>query len=104
MGNVSNNSKKDSRPSQDYDKIANLYPYSPTSFNIKGRVTAKFPKKEYVSKKTKQEGQLFSVNIVDDDNNQIGGTFFGKAVDHYYDVIKEGEVYEFSQFSVVQNN
>jgi len=39
------------------------------------------------------EGKLFSVELIDDASAEIRGTFFGAAVDKYYETVHEGGVY-----------
>ncbi|KAL3127259.1 Rf-A (OB fold protein) [Cryptosporidium hominis] len=72
-------------------------------WRIVGRVVSKSDIRKFSSSKTK-EGKVFSFEICDADGSEIRATCFTKAVDKFYDVLKEGEVYSFSRGDVKEAN
>lgn len=42
--------------------------------------------------------------MIDEDEDEIACTFFGDAVDKFFNVIEEGKLYEFKRFSVSESN
>lgn len=74
--------------------IKALNPYN-SRWTIKARVTSKGEIKRWSN--ARGEGQLFAVNLLDDQGTEIRATFFQKAVDKFYDALKEEGVYTFSR-------
>ncbi|OII75023.1 uncharacterized protein cubi_03133 [Cryptosporidium ubiquitum] len=72
-------------------------------WRIIGRVVSKSDVRKFSSSKTK-EGKVFSFEICDADGSEIRATCFTKAVDKFYDMLKEGEVYSFSRGDVKEAN
>lgn len=72
-------------------------------WRIIGRVVSKSDIRRFSSSKTK-EGKVFSFEICDADGSEIRATCFTKAVDKFYDVLREGEVYSFSRGDVKEAN
>ena len=78
--------------SSDICPINQLNPYR-SSWTIKARVTSKSAKKTWNN--AKGEGCLFSVDLLDADGSEIRGTFFKEAVEKFYDMLQEDNVYVF---------
>ncbi|KAK6589476.1 Rf-A (OB fold) [Cryptosporidium xiaoi] len=72
-------------------------------WKIIGRVVSKSDIRKFSSSKTK-EGKVFSFEVCDADGSEIRATCFTKAVDKFYDFLKEGEVYSFSKGDVKEAN
>lgn len=72
-------------------------------WRIIGRVVSKSDIRKFSSSKTK-EGKVFSFEICDADGSEIRATCFTKAVDKFYDMLREGEVYSFSRGDVKEAN
>ncbi|KAJ1606938.1 Rf-A (OB fold protein) [Cryptosporidium canis] len=72
-------------------------------WRIIGRVVSKSDIRRFSSSKTK-EGKVFSFEICDADGREIRATCFTKAVDKFYDMLREGEVYSFSRGDVKEAN
>lgn len=68
-----------------------LAPYTP--FTIKARVTLKSDKRTFQKQNGGGESTLFSCELLDKEGNEIGATFFGEAVDAFFNVIQENKVY-----------
>ena len=64
-------------------------------------MSKKTPVKHFRS--ARGEGKLFSVELLDEET-EIRGTFFGMAVDNFFDVIQEGSTYLMSGGSVKAAN
>ena len=79
--------------SSDICPINQLNPYRST-WTIKARVTSKSAKKTWNN--ARGEGCLFSVDLLDAEGSEIRGTFFKEAVDKFYDMLQEDQVYTFS--------
>lgn len=77
--------------------IEGLNPYH-NKWTIKARVTMKSERKRWSN--NKGEGQLFSVNLMDE-TGEIKATAFNAAVDALYDRFEEGKVYYISKGRVV---
>lgn len=58
---------------------------------VKVRVTKKGPLKS--GNKNGRDWKLFSADLVDSDGTEIRSTFFGEAVDKYFDVVEKDRVY-----------
>lgn len=70
--------------------ISSLNPYS-NRWTIKVRVTSKAPMRTWSN--ARGEGKLFSVDLLDDQGDEIRATFFKDAADKFYDVLREDGVY-----------
>ena len=76
--------------------IANLSPYH-NRWAIKARVINKSDVKKFANQKG--EGKLFSATCIDN-SGEIRMTAFGEAVDKFFDLIEEGQVYFVSNAQV----
>ncbi|CAO3636360.1 unnamed protein product [Mucor hiemalis] len=76
--------------------IKNLNPYQ-TRWTIKARITQKSPIKKWHN--AKGDGQLFSVNLLDQ-TGEIKATAFNDQVDRLYNIFEEGKVYYISKARV----
>lgn len=83
--------------------IRELSPYA-GRWKLRARVTVKSEIRKFTN--ARGEGQLFSVEIVDGSNptDQIRATFFGTAVDKYFNVLQVKQVYTFSKGTVKPAN
>ncbi|EEA06802.1 replication factor-A protein 1, putative [Cryptosporidium muris RN66] len=72
-------------------------------WRIIGRVISKSDVRTFSSSKSK-EGKVFSFEICDAEGSQIRATCFTKAVDKFYEFLKEGEIYSFSKGDVKEAN
>jgi len=81
-----------SSSSSDICPINQLNPYRST-WTIKARVTSKSAKKTWEN--ARSAGCLFSVDLLDADGSEIRGTFFKEAVEKFYDMLQEDNVYTF---------
>jgi len=63
-------------------------------WTIQARVTAKNDVKEWNN--ARGQGKLFSCTLLDSSETDIKATFFKEAVDAFYNLLDEGEVYTFS--------
>jgi len=61
-----------------------------------GRVTKKNTVRQFKYKAKEGEGQLFSAEIVDREGTETRITFFGEAVNKFYDLLEDGQMYSFS--------
>ena len=61
-----------------------------------GRVTKKNVVRQFKYKAKEGDGQLFSAEIVDRDGTEARVTFFGQAVDMFYEMLEERHMYSFS--------
>lgn len=75
-----------------YIEIANLNMYD-RSWTIKGRIIRKTEMRKF--KGSNKEGSVFSV-VIKDESRTIQATFFNDAAEKFYDFLKEGKVYSFS--------
>eukprot|EP00397_Hematodinium_sp_SG-2012_P014795 GEMP01015053.1.p1 GENE.GEMP01015053.1~~GEMP01015053.1.p1 ORF type:complete len:572 (+),score=107.58 GEMP01015053.1:105-1820(+) len=71
-------------------------------WTIKARVTVKSERRKFTN--AKGEGQLCSVDLVDESGGETRATFFGKAVDCWYSFLEQGKVYTFSKGQVKAAN
>ncbi|KWU44939.1 replication factor-a protein [Rhodotorula sp. JG-1b] len=76
--------------------IAGLTPYS-NKWTIKARVTQKSDIRHWSN--NKGDGQLFSVNLLDE-SGEIRATGFNKEVDRLYPILEEGKVYRITRARV----
>jgi replication factor A1 len=81
--------------------IKELSPYTSGRWRIKGRILTKSDIRRFSN--ARGEGQLFKVDI-GDRSGEISGTFFGKAVDQFYPMLRQGQVYVFSRAHVKPAN
>lgn len=81
--------------------IKGLNPYQ-NKWTIKARVTNKSDKRNFVN--AKGPGQLFTVDLLDALGGEIRATFFGEAVDQYFNELREGGVYLISKGHVKYAN
>lgn len=81
--------------------ISDLNPYL-NKWTIKARVTSKSQIRSW-SKPT-GNGQLFSIDLLDENDSEIRGTFFNQDVDKFYTLLEKDEVYTFSNGSVKPAN
>mmetsp|Transcript_59561 Transcript_59561/g.118040 ORF Transcript_59561/g.118040 Transcript_59561/m.118040 type:complete len:727 (-) Transcript_59561:206-2386(-) len=81
--------------------IKELSPYTSGRWRIKARVLTKSDIRRFSN--ARGEGQLFKIDI-GDKSGEISGTFFGKAVDKYYPMLQQGQVYVFSRAHVKPAN
>lgn len=75
--------------------IKELSPYGSSRWRIKARVTSKRDIRRFTN--SRGEGQLFSVELVDKSGGECSATFFGKAVDVFYSMLSQGQVYMFAK-------
>ena len=76
----------------DFTPISALVGFS-SGFTIKAKIMKKTDIRKY--QKNGQEGQVFSINIVDSDGGEIQGSFFGDLAAQYHERLHEGHVYIF---------
>ncbi|KAF4744019.1 60S acidic ribosomal protein P1, partial [Perkinsus olseni] len=81
--------------------ISQLSVYS-QKWTIKGRVSSKSDVRTFNN--ARGEGQLFSIELVDDQSAEIRATFFNSAVTKFFPAIQQGKVYTFSKGQVKQAN
>lgn len=58
-----------------------------------GRVTKKSDMRTWSN--ARGEGNLFSIDLLDEDGSEIKGTFFKQDADKWIEVLQEGQVYSF---------
>ncbi|CAM9765032.1 unnamed protein product, partial [Phaeothamnion confervicola] len=76
-----------------FTPISQVNPYQ-NRWTIKARVTSKGDIRAWSNQRG--EGQLFSIEMLDEAGGEIRATFFRDAVDKYYNMIEQGRVYTFS--------
>ena len=81
--------------------IRELAPYVPR-WEIRARVTNKFPIKNFKSQL--HEGNLFSVDLIDDEGYEIRANFFNASAAKFFNQIEEGRVYNFSEGTLKEAN
>nr|QDO16178.1 replication protein A 70 kDa DNA-binding subunit [Lingulodinium polyedra] len=74
--------------------IQEISPYTNGRWRLKARVITKSDIRRFSN--ARGEGQLFKIDIADK-TGEISATFFGKAVDTFYNTIRQGQVYCFSR-------
>ena len=74
-------------------EIANLTPYD-NDWKIKGRVIKKTQKRTF-TRRDGQEGCVFNIHILDENNDRIQGVFFTDAANEFHDMLHTGKVYYF---------
>jgi replication factor A1 len=76
--------------------VAAMSPYN-QKFNLLLRVTKKNSIRTFKYKNGREgEGQLFSVELIDRAGGETRGTFFGAAVDKFFELLQERRTYTFS--------
>ena len=78
-------------PDNEFIPVNLLAPFS--QFLIKVRVTNKSDVREFKKNGGPEMGKLFSVDLIDKEGYEISATFFGDAVDKWFPVIFENQVY-----------
>lgn len=78
-----------------------LSPYTNGRWTIKARVVAKGDIRKFTN--SRGEGQLFKIDMADQ-SGEISATFFGKAVDIFYNSLRQGQVYTFTRGQVKMGN
>jgi len=81
--------------------IGELSLYSPGRWKIKARVLTKGEIRKFTNQRG--EGQLFKVELKDH-SGEISATFFGKAVDMFYPLLRPGQVFTFTRGHVKPGN
>lgn len=81
--------------------ISTLSPYSGGRWRIKARVLVRGEIRRFNN--ARGEGQLLKVDLADQ-SGEISATFFGKAVDKYYSVLKPGQVFTFQKGQIKPAN
>lgn len=66
------------------------------------RISRKNSVRKFNHKTKKGEGQLFSISLLDQGGDETRATFFGVAVDKFYEILQEGQTYNFSGGRVKQ--
>jgi len=82
--------------------ISELTPYTNGRWRIKARVLSKSDVRKFNN--SRGEGQLFKIDLVDRSGGEISATFFGRAVDKWFEMIRPMQVYYFSRGSVKMAN
>lgn len=81
--------------------IIQLSPYLAGRWRIKARVTTKSDIRRFTN--ARGEGQLFKVDLADK-SGTVSATFFGKAVDLWFPVLRPGQVFFFSKGHIKTGN
>lgn len=81
--------------------ILSLNPYQ-GNWTIKVRVTSKSPLRTF--KNARGDGNVFNVELTDEDGTQIQATMFKEAADKFYDVLQLDKVYFISKGSLRMAN
>lgn len=89
------------RGTQRYTPLNELSCYN-NKWVIKARVQIKGDRRTFTN--ARGEGQLFSMDLVDESGGETRATFFNKAVDAFYDRILPGKVYTMSKGQVKTAN
>lgn len=103
-------SHESSAPVGNVVPISALNPYS-NRWTIKARITSKTDIRSWSN--PKGDGTLFSIDLLDNEGTAIRATFFKAAVDKFFSILAEGNVYFFtagkvkaanSKFSNIKNS
>lgn len=73
--------------------LSDLNPYI-NKWTIKARITNKSQIRKWSN--ANGTGQLFSIDLLDDNDNEIRGTFFKEDVDKFYSKLEPNQIYTFS--------
>lgn len=65
-------------------------------WRLAARVTKKTSVRQFKYKARDGEGKMFSVDLIDSKGNETRATFFGAAVDSFFDVLQERQMFSFS--------
>ena len=84
-----------------HQPIASLNPYS-NKWTIKARVTSKGDIRTWSN--AKGEGKLFGIELLDEYASEIRATFFRDAVDKFFPLLQEGQVYYFGNGKLKRAN
>lgn len=74
--------------------ISALTPYQGKRWRIKGRIINKSDVRKFNG--ARGPGQLFKIDLIDRSNHEVSATFFGQAVDDFYDRLQTHKVYYFA--------
>jgi len=74
-----------------YQPLSDLSPFQKQAFTIKVRVTRKGTIRHWSNKRG--DGKLFSIDILDDQGNEMQCTMFNDVVDKFFPVFEEGKIY-----------
>ena len=101
---INNNDSKDKGifDSQKCHLIHQLTTFS-THIHLYIKVTHKTQLKPFLNKQNNSNGQLFTFNVIDTEGSEMPITVFNKACNMFYNVIKEGGVYEIKGGNVKLN-
>lgn len=88
-------------PSGGFTPLRSLNAYVSGRWKIKARVLTKSDVRKFNN--SRGEGQLFKVDLKDQ-SGEISATFFGRAVDKYYSMLKPGQVFTFQRGQVKSAN
>jgi len=80
---------------QRYFTINGISSFKGQNWRLLARVTKKASKKKF-KKQTGEGGQLFSVELLDREGTETRATFFGAAVEKFFDVLQDGQTFVFS--------
>ncbi len=75
-----------------YTPLSQLTTFS-KDFTILVRITKKSAVKNYNSHRSKSQGRLFNLNIMDIDKTEMQITCFNRGVDKFYELIDENKIY-----------
>lgn len=81
--------------------ISTLNPYN-TRWTIKARITKKSEIREWNNQKG--SGKLFSVDLVDSEGGEIRATMFNRALEKWFPLIEEGQIYMISRGLIKPTN
>lgn len=104
--NGANGMKKKSAPiermeiegDENYMPIGMLTMHS-DKFRLKVRITSKTNKKKFKNSKG-GEGEVFSIEMIDSNGDEIRGSFFNANSIKWFDTLAEGKVYSFENGSI----
>jgi len=82
--------------------ITELSPYGARGWRIKARVLTKSDIRRFTN--NRGEGQLFKVDLVDKFGGEVSATFFDRAVDRFFEMLRPQQVYYFSKGTVKMAN
>ena len=104
IDDINNNNSRDKGifDSQKCQLIHQLTTFS-NHIHLYIKVTHKTQLKPFLNKQNNSNGQLFTFNVIDTEGSEMPITVFNKACDMFYNVIKEGGVYEIKGGNVKLN-
>ena len=71
-------------------------------FIIKARISKKSEVRKY--NKNGQDGQVFSIDLLDEEGSEIQGSFFRDSVDKWFPLLEEKKLYFISEGQVKMSN